>query len=241
MLFSHLVFRIFRNCKISENCINLRALKNLKPGRHRERRSINNTINNGSQAMVHVPTVVLWLPLVVSELKWCDVEIGTNGDKSVAGPLRHHASLSRWQDRAPQCGPHSSDRQSSRLVSQTGGSAPSYPSWTDPSTRTRQNCSTLALLPLVHVDSASLCNRSGKDLRTTSSSSESLSPPGEKLCCVSFCTWAASEESWLTPRWKPTKACCFSSDWNIRTRAVSLVLRSWGIWWQTQRLRSWNL
>jgi len=28
---SYLVLRIFRNCKISENCISLRALKNLKP------------------------------------------------------------------------------------------------------------------------------------------------------------------------------------------------------------------
>lgn len=28
---SYLVLSIFRNCKISENCISLRALKNLKP------------------------------------------------------------------------------------------------------------------------------------------------------------------------------------------------------------------
>lgn len=30
---SYLVLRIFRNCKISENWISLRALKNLKPGK----------------------------------------------------------------------------------------------------------------------------------------------------------------------------------------------------------------
>lgn len=28
---TYLVFRIFKNCKISENCISLKALKNLKP------------------------------------------------------------------------------------------------------------------------------------------------------------------------------------------------------------------
>lgn len=28
---TYLVFSIFKNCKISENCINLKALKNLKP------------------------------------------------------------------------------------------------------------------------------------------------------------------------------------------------------------------
>lgn len=33
---SYLVLRIFRNCKISENCISLRALKNLKPGKRNE-------------------------------------------------------------------------------------------------------------------------------------------------------------------------------------------------------------
>lgn len=36
---SHLVFRIFRNCKISENWISLRALKNLKPGKRNEIRA----------------------------------------------------------------------------------------------------------------------------------------------------------------------------------------------------------
>ena len=34
---SYLVLRIFRNCKISENWISLRALKNLKPGKKNER------------------------------------------------------------------------------------------------------------------------------------------------------------------------------------------------------------
>lgn len=33
---SYLVLRIFRNCKISENWISLRALKNLKPGKRKE-------------------------------------------------------------------------------------------------------------------------------------------------------------------------------------------------------------
>lgn len=33
---SYLVLRIFRNCKISENWISLRALKNLKPGKTNE-------------------------------------------------------------------------------------------------------------------------------------------------------------------------------------------------------------
>ena len=36
---SYLVFRIFRNCKISENWISLRALKNLKPGKRNEIRA----------------------------------------------------------------------------------------------------------------------------------------------------------------------------------------------------------
>lgn len=35
----YLVFKIFKNCKISENCINLSALRNLKPVR--KRREIN--------------------------------------------------------------------------------------------------------------------------------------------------------------------------------------------------------
>lgn len=30
-IYSYLVFKIFKNCKISENCINLSALRNLKP------------------------------------------------------------------------------------------------------------------------------------------------------------------------------------------------------------------
>lgn len=36
-LISHLVFKIFRNCRISENCINLSALRNLKPTTQRGR------------------------------------------------------------------------------------------------------------------------------------------------------------------------------------------------------------
>lgn len=34
-LYPYLVFKIFKNCKISENCINLSALRNLKPARKR--------------------------------------------------------------------------------------------------------------------------------------------------------------------------------------------------------------
>lgn len=34
----YLVFKIFKNCKISENCINLSALRNLKPVRKRGER-----------------------------------------------------------------------------------------------------------------------------------------------------------------------------------------------------------
>ena len=33
---TYLVFSIFKNCKISENCINLKALKNLKPARKKK-------------------------------------------------------------------------------------------------------------------------------------------------------------------------------------------------------------
>lgn len=33
--FTYLVFSIFKNCNISENCINLKALKNLKPAREK--------------------------------------------------------------------------------------------------------------------------------------------------------------------------------------------------------------
>lgn len=29
----YLVFKIFKNCKISENCISLKALRNLRPGK----------------------------------------------------------------------------------------------------------------------------------------------------------------------------------------------------------------
>lgn len=34
--YAYLVFSIFKNCKISENCINLKALKNLKPVRKKD-------------------------------------------------------------------------------------------------------------------------------------------------------------------------------------------------------------
>ena len=34
--YTYLVFSIFKNCKISENCINLKALKNLKPVRKKK-------------------------------------------------------------------------------------------------------------------------------------------------------------------------------------------------------------
>lgn len=34
---TYLVFSIFKNCKISENCINLKALKNLKPVRKKKK------------------------------------------------------------------------------------------------------------------------------------------------------------------------------------------------------------
>lgn len=36
---TYLVFRIFKNCKISENCISLKALKNLKPAGEEEPQS----------------------------------------------------------------------------------------------------------------------------------------------------------------------------------------------------------
>lgn len=33
----YLVFKIFKNCKISENCINLKALRNLRPAREKRK------------------------------------------------------------------------------------------------------------------------------------------------------------------------------------------------------------
>lgn len=38
--YTYLVFSIFKNCKISENCINLKALKNLKPVRQKDHKEI---------------------------------------------------------------------------------------------------------------------------------------------------------------------------------------------------------
>lgn len=42
---SYLVLSIFRNCKISENCISLRALKNLKPAVRENKVIIKNNSN----------------------------------------------------------------------------------------------------------------------------------------------------------------------------------------------------
>lgn len=51
---SYLVLRIFRNCKISENCISLRALKNLKPAVKKKTKPLvknNSNYNNISLTM----------------------------------------------------------------------------------------------------------------------------------------------------------------------------------------------
>jgi len=46
---TYLVFSIFKNCKISENCINLKALKNLKPVREEIEKLVRN-VSSESQA-----------------------------------------------------------------------------------------------------------------------------------------------------------------------------------------------
>lgn len=44
---TYLVFSIFKNCKISENCISLKALKNLKPaGEEEEEEPQSSVISN---------------------------------------------------------------------------------------------------------------------------------------------------------------------------------------------------
>lgn len=43
--YTNLVFKMFKNCKISENCINLSALKNLKPVRNDNKRDTEREIS----------------------------------------------------------------------------------------------------------------------------------------------------------------------------------------------------
>lgn len=43
---TYLVFRIFKNCKISENCISLKALKNLKPVGEEEEEPQSSVVSN---------------------------------------------------------------------------------------------------------------------------------------------------------------------------------------------------